>query len=215
MRLLWADKQLGLMLPDPVRTILSKYTLGSSASKIQYVSTWRAMSPNDLYMAGLVWQWTNPSLWETNGMRGSDRERRTYLFFWKVRPVCGDLLANLRSWRLREFSDSRWTNHVGYPIGLKSSYEDNFPLAPLLKQDLGNTGGYFENFTRYTVHLCNYMGSNTLSVLLLASKLLWISLICICGWELTNICFKEQKYNLSVSLNVKRRKTKQRSTGWL
>lgn len=159
-----ADKQHGLMVHEPARTIFSKYTVGSSPSKIQYVSTWRAMSANDLYMAGLVWLRTNPSLWETNGMRGRDRERRTYLFLWKVRPVYGDLLANLRSRRLWEFSEWRWRNHVGYPIGLKSSNEDNLPLVPPLKQDLGNTGGYFENFIHFFVHLCNCMGSHIASM---------------------------------------------------
>lgn len=141
--MLCANKQHYVMVWDPARTIFSKYTAGSSASKIQYVSTQRAMSPNDLYMAGLVWLWTNPSLWETNGMRGRDRERRTYLFLWKLRPVYRDLLANLRSWRLWEFSEWKWKNHAGYPIGLKSPYEDNLPLLSLLNQDLGNTGGYW------------------------------------------------------------------------
>lgn len=95
--LLCSDKQHGLMVRDPAWTIFSKYTVGSSASKIQYVSTQRAMSPNDLYVVGLVWLRTKPSLWETNGMRRRDRERRTYLFLWKVRRAYRDLLANWRS----------------------------------------------------------------------------------------------------------------------
>lgn len=153
--LLHADKQHGLMVRDPAWTIFSKYTVGSSVSKIQYVSTWKAMSPNDLYAVGLVWLWIKSSLWETNGMRGRDWERRTYLLLWKVRPAYRDLLANLRSWRLREFSDWRWRNHVGYPIAPKSSYEDNLPLVPLMKQDLGNTGCYFGYLILYTTdYLC-------------------------------------------------------------
>lgn len=124
------DKRHCLMVQDLVWLQFSKYTVGSSASKTQYVSTWRPMSPNDLNVVGLVWLWSKPSLWETNGMRGRDRERRTYLFLWKVRPAYWDLLANLRSrrlWENWEFSNWRWRNHVGYPTRLKSSYEDNVP----------------------------------------------------------------------------------------
>lgn len=60
--LLCADKQHGLMVRDPAWTTISKYTVGSSTSKIQYVSTQRATTPNDLYTVGLVWLWTKPSL---------------------------------------------------------------------------------------------------------------------------------------------------------
>lgn len=66
-------------------TTHSIYTAGSFASKIQYVLTQRAMSPNDLHMVGLGWLRSKPSLWETNGMRGRERQSWTYLFLWKAR----------------------------------------------------------------------------------------------------------------------------------
>lgn len=77
-------------------TTRSKYTAGSSASKIQYVLTQRAMSPNDLHMVGLGWPASKPSLWETNGKSGRDRESRTYLFLWKVRLFYWETLGFFR-----------------------------------------------------------------------------------------------------------------------
>lgn len=38
--------------------------------------------------------------------------------------------------RLWDFSDWRRRNHVSFPPGTKSSYEDNSPLVPLMKQEL-------------------------------------------------------------------------------
>lgn len=103
-------------------TTHSKYTAGSFASKIQYVLTQRAVSPDDLHMVGLGWLWAKPSLWETNGMRG--REGGTEL----------DIFIPLKSetFLLGDsgiFPDWRGRNHVSSPTGAKSCYRNNVPLA--------------------------------------------------------------------------------------
>lgn len=67
--LLCADKQHGLMVQDPAWTLISKYTVGGSSSKIQSVSTRRAMSPGDLYVVGRIWLWTKSSLWDKRNER--------------------------------------------------------------------------------------------------------------------------------------------------
>lgn len=152
--LLCADKQHGLMVQDPAQTIFSKYTVGSSASKIQYVSTWRAMSPNDLYMVGLVWLWTKPSLWETNGMRERDRERGGHIYsFEKWDQPTGTCW---QTWDPGDFGISlTGDGETGYPIGLKSSYEDNLSFVVLLKQERENTEGRITDCIHYIVHPFN------------------------------------------------------------
>lgn len=109
-------------------TTHSKYTAGSFASKIQYVLTQRAMSPNDLHRVGLGWRWSKPSLWETNGMRGRERQSRTYLFLWKARLFYWETLGF--------FLTGEGETTSSFPTGAKSCYKDNVPLVPLIKQEL-------------------------------------------------------------------------------
>lgn len=101
------------MAQDPACSVLSKYTLGSSAGKIQYISTWRAMSPNDLYIVGLVWMRTKPFLWEIHGARG--REKHIFIPL-KVRPAYWVLLANPTSRRLGEFSKMEKPCRLSYRL---------------------------------------------------------------------------------------------------
>lgn len=115
------------MARDPACSVFSKYTLGSSAGKMQYISTWRAMSPNDLYKVGLVWMRTKPFLWEIHRARG--REKHIFIPL-KVRPAYWVLLANPTSRRLGEFLKMEKPCRLSYSIGLKSSYEDNLALVP-------------------------------------------------------------------------------------
>lgn len=110
---------------------------GASQSKTQYVSTSRAMSPNDLYVVGLPpgcgsnrpFERQMDSAGEVE--KKKKRRRRAYLFLWKVRRAHGDLLANWRSRRLWEFSDWRWRNHVGYPARPKHSGEERLEVGCL------------------------------------------------------------------------------------